>query len=145
MSRKRLALHRTAIPCLLALALSACASSGGSTGGKGTVSTKRPPVRAPITTPLRDPQFRMEPGLEQVVGATQGQLVGQFGQPRLDVWEGDARKLQFTGTACILDIYLYPTSRSRDPLATYVEARRSDGRDVDKAACVNALRASGGR
>ncbi len=87
----------------------------------------------------------MEPGLEGVVGTTQAQIVGQFGQPRLDVWEGDARKLQFTGTACILDIYLYPFSRSRDPLATYVEARRSDGRDVDKAACVRALRGSRGQ
>ncbi len=139
------ALRQVAASCLLVLALSACASSGGSTGAKGGVSAKRPPVRAPVTTPVRDPQFRMEPGLEQVVGATQGQLVGQFGRPRLDVWEGDARKLQFTGSACILDIYLYPTTRSRDPLATYVEARRSDGRNVDKAACVNALRASRGR
>ena len=79
------------------------------------------------------------------VSASQAQLVGQFGQPRLDVWEGDARKLQFSGTACILDLYLYPTTRSRDPLASYAEARRSDGRDVDKAACVTALRGSGTR
>ena len=73
--------------------------------------------------------------------ATQRQLVRQFGDPRLDVWEGDARKLQFTGTPCVLDIYLYPTSRSREPLATYVDARRaSDGQDVDRAACIAALK-----
>ncbi len=122
------------------LALSACASSG-SARAASTV-TRPAPVRTPVVAPVRDPQFRMEPGLEQVIGASQAQLVGQFGQPRLDVWESDARKLQFSGAACILDIYLYPTSRSRDPLATFAEARRSDGRDVDKAACVAALRAS---
>jgi hypothetical protein len=129
---------------LLMLALSACASSGGTVGTK-TATTPRAPVRTPVVAPVRDPQFRMEPGLEGVIGATQAQLVGQFGQPRLDVWEGDARKLQFSATPCILDIYLYPTSRSRDPLATYAEARRSDGRDVDKAACVTALRGSAPR
>ena len=42
---------------------------------------------------------------------------------------------------CLLDIYLYPTTHSREPLATYVDARRaSDGKDVDRAACVAALR-----
>jgi hypothetical protein len=144
MTGSHAALHRLAAPCLLMLALSACASSGG-TGGTKAATTPRAPVRTPVVAPVRDPQFRMEPGLEQVIGATQAQLVGQFGQPRLDVWEGDARKLQFSGTPCILDIYLYPTTRSRDPLATYAEARRSDGRDVDKAACVNALRGSAPR
>lgn len=83
----------------------------------------------------------MMPGLEGVIGVTADQLVRQFGQARLDVREGDARKLQFTGTACVLDVYLYPTSNSREPIATYVEARRSsDARAVDRADCVKALR-----
>lgn len=142
MTRDRTAIRRAAAPVLLSLALSACASTGKAPASTGT----RPaPVRTPVVTPIRDPAFRMEPGLEQVIGATQAQLVGQFGPPRLDVWEGDARKLQFAGTPCILDIYLYPTSRSRDPLATFAEARRSDGRDVDKGACVTALRAAKGK
>ena len=102
---------------------------------------KAPPVRQPVHGAPRDPRFLSGPGLEGVVGADQNQLVRQFGQPRLDVWEGDARKLQFTGTACVLDVYLYPTTRSREPLATYVDARRaSDGQDVDRGACVAALR-----
>lgn len=83
----------------------------------------------------------MMPGLEGVIGATARQLTQQFGTARLDVWEGDARKLQFTGTPCVLDVYLYPTERATEPLATYVDARRaSDGQDVDRAACVAALR-----
>jgi hypothetical protein len=123
----------------LMLALSACAS-GGVVRPPSSGPDVRQPVRAPVTRPVQDPQFRMEPGLEGVIGASQAQLARQFGNPRLDVWEGDARKLQFSGTPCILDIYLYPTKSSREPLAAYVEARRSDGRAVDKAACVQGLK-----
>ncbi len=83
----------------------------------------------------------MIPGLEGVIGATGADLTRQFGAPRLEDWEGDARKLQFTGSACVLDVYLYPSDASREPQAAYAEARRSsDGRDVDRAACVAALR-----
>lgn len=82
----------------------------------------------------------MIPGLENVIGADALQLGRQFGTPRLDVLEDDARKLQWTGTACILDVYLYPQPGSAKPTATYVDARRSDGREVDRAACVAALR-----
>ncbi|MBB3859894.1 hypothetical protein GGQ88_001155 [Novosphingobium hassiacum] len=82
----------------------------------------------------------MIPGLENVIGADVAQLGRQFGAPRLDVIEDDARKLQWTGTACILDIYLYPQPGNPRPTATYVDARRSDGREVDRAACVTALR-----
>jgi len=124
----------------LLLALSACASGGGRVSSAPSAPDVKQPVRAPITRPVHDPQFRMEPGLEGVIGASQAQLSRQFGNPRLDVWEGDARKLQFSGTPCILDVYLYPTKSSREPLAAYVDARRSDGRDVDKAACVQGLK-----
>jgi hypothetical protein len=80
-------------------------------------------------------------GLEGVIGADSAALQRQFGTPRLDVWEGDARKLQFSGEACVLDIYLYPPSPGAAPTATYVDARRaSDGLDVDRASCVKALR-----
>lgn len=131
----------------LALLLTACASgTGGVTSTQGrTASTKVPSVRQPSRTVPRDPQFQAMPGLEGVVGASRKDLVRLFGEPRLDVWEGDARKLQFTGAACVLDIYLYPTSNSREPLATFVDARRaSDGQDVDRAACVAALRQPAG-
>ena len=56
----------------------------------------------------------MLPGLEGVIGATSDELIRQFGKPRLDVYEGEARKLQFSGTACVLDIYLYPAAAGRD-------------------------------
>lgn len=129
---------RAAIAALgLATLLAACSATGG-----GVNSTPRPgTIRQPTISAPRNPQFQHAPGLEGVIGATQTQLEQQFGKPRLDVWEGDARKLQFTGTACLLDIYLYPTTQSRTPVATYVDARRaSDAKDVDRAACIAALR-----
>ncbi|WP_240339048.1 hypothetical protein [Novosphingobium sp. BW1] len=125
-----------------ALALAGCVSSTGTGGGSRT----SPPPRATNIRPAtpsgaRDPRLLNIPGLEGVIGVTERELVRQFGQPRLEVWEGDARKLQFTGRACLLDVYLYPTSNSKAPVATYVDARRqSDGQDVDRAACVAALR-----
>ncbi|HZU65574.1 MAG TPA: hypothetical protein VFF98_17935, partial [Novosphingobium sp.] len=81
------------------------------------------------------------PGLEGVIGADARGLVAQFGPARLDVHEGEAQKLQFAGEACVLDVYLYPGEGGGPARATYVDARRaSDGRDVDRAGCVAALK-----
>ena len=137
---------------LLALcpALAACGST--STPRPASVPAKpsaarpatRPamtPVRPAVRTPPPTAKIQSLPGLEGVIGSNAPELVRQFGQPRLDVAEGDARKLQYIGTACVLDIFLYPAQPGREPQATYVEARRaSDGQDVDRAACIAALR-----
>jgi hypothetical protein len=132
---------------LTSLLLSACSSgsvsapprSTGPTVGGVSVAT---PVRRPAP-PGSLPQARIQslPGAEGVIGATTAELARLFGAPRLDVWEGDARKLQFTGNPCVLDVYLYPMAPGREPQATYVDARRpSDGRDVDRVSCINGLR-----
>ena len=106
-------------------------------------TTGVPPTR-PIQPPqvgFRAPQILRAPGLEGVIEQPSAGLVRQFGNPRLDVAEGDARKLQFSGTACVLDVFLYPLREGGEPVATYVDARRpSDGAEVDRAACVQALR-----
>ncbi|WWA48622.1 hypothetical protein V5F89_03315 [Pelagerythrobacter marensis] len=101
-----------------------------------------PPTRPqPPSSAFRPPRVMDLPGLEGVIGADVEALQRAFGTARLDVWEGDARKLQFTGDACVLDVYLYPLRPGAQPTATYVDARRaSDGLDVDRAACVAALR-----
>ena len=102
-----------------------------------------PPTRptAPPATGFRTARVMTMPGLEGVIGVDSATLQRMFGRPRLDVWEGDARKLQFSGEACVLDVYLYPLRPGGEPTATYVDARRaSDGIDVDRAACVAALR-----
>ncbi len=111
-----------------------------SAAAKPALTAPRRPVRAPVNRPPPSAQVLALPGLEGVIGATSADLIRQFGTARLDVWEGDARKLQFSGVPCVLDIYLYPTAKDREPQATYLDARRSDGRDVDRAACVAALK-----
>lgn len=135
----------------VALFLSAALAACGPATGTRLASTPSP-VRAasvPATRPAPPPAtagFRVAkvmnlPGVDGVIGADQAALQRQFGVPRLDVWEGDARKLQFSGDACVLDIFLYPPKPNAAPTATYVDARRaSDGLDVDRAACIRALR-----
>ena len=137
-------LHRTALALALVPLLAAC---GGAQGGKVASTAAIPPpraslpVRAPVRTAPPPARLQVAPGLEGVIGQRAEDLERQFGPVRLDVLEGDARKLQFGGSACVLDIYLYPQSGSREVQATYVEARRaSDGQDVDRAACIAALR-----
>jgi hypothetical protein len=130
------------VACLLAIPLlSACASSGPPSTAARPAKAAPVPVRKPIPLPGITAKVHMMPGLEGVIGATPDDLVRQFGTPRLDVWEGDARKLQFSGEACVLDVYFYPMTQGNPPQATYVDARRSsDGKDVDRASCVSALR-----
>ena len=102
-----------------------------------------PPSRPqpPVPQGFLAPQVLHMAGLEDVVEKNAGALIRMFGQPRLDVHEGDMRKLQFAGEACVLDVFLYPLRPNAEPVATYLDARRtSDGLDVDRAACVAALR-----
>lgn len=106
--------------------------------GQQPVPPTRPP--APPVVGARAPQILRLPGLEQVIEHDAASLVRRFGDPRLDVREGDMRKLQFAGEACVLDVFLYPLGQGAEPVATHVEARRaSDGQEVDRAACVRAL------
>ena len=104
--------------------------------------TKPAPTRVrPSRKPPPSAVAQVVPGVEGVIGNDAAGLIRQFGTPRLDIVEGDARKLQFSGTACVLDAYLYPPAAGKEPLATYIDARRpSDGQDVDRAACIAALR-----
>ena len=125
--------HRSIlVPIGFSLLLAGC--------GEGTTTSARGKLEAMKPVPRRPAGPRIEAGLEGVIGADRSGLERQFGAPRLDVREGDALKLQWTGGACILDVYLYPPARGGEPSASYVDARRGDGRDVDKASCVTALK-----
>lgn len=135
---------------MLSGALAAC-GGGGMPPVQSTQSVLRPattpppqrpsaPQVAPSTSGFIAPQVMRAAGLENVIGRNADALQALLGKPRLDVKEGDARKLQFSGEPCVLDIYLYPLSPGAAPSATHVEARRaSDGQAVDRAACVRAL------
>lgn len=138
---------------VLALALvpllAACGASSGTRSGGATVPPPPPGRNVAIpptepsrpTTGFRQPKMMKLPGLETVIGNDAASLARQFGSARLDVREGDVRKLQFFGRPCVLDVYLYPDAPGAEPRASYVDARRaSDGRDVDRASCVAALK-----
>ncbi len=86
------------------------------------------------------PEILEGPGLGGIIRQPASTLVARFGQPRLDTPEGDMRKLQFSGEACVMDIYFYPLAPGAQPVATWIEARRaSDGAAVDRQACIQAL------
>jgi FtsP/CotA-like multicopper oxidase with cupredoxin domain len=108
------------------------------------VTQAPPPTRPappPISTTIRQPPVLAGPGFEDVTGAHAAALIRMFGQPQLDVREGDVRKLQFSGEACVLDVFLYLIRERSEPEATWFEARRkSDGLEVDRAKCIAALR-----
>lgn len=116
--------------------LSAC---GGGTAPQRP-QTMPVPLDKPVTAAAPRPTLSSK-GLEAVMGKDMPTLVRLFGQPRLDVIEVAGRKLQFSGRACILDAYLYPDGKNGAEVVTHVDARRSDGAEVDRAQCVNALMA----
>jgi hypothetical protein len=109
----------------MATLLSAC---GGQTPGPKAVTA------VPVPFPARS----VVSGTG-IMGRDARALIQMFGPAALDVREEGARKLQFIGGACILDAYLYPPSRGKEPVVTYLSARVPDGRDADEASCVAAL------
>lgn len=98
--------------------------------------SRAPRVAPPVAPP---PATYSTHGLESVIGRGARAITALFGAPDLDVREGAARKLQFLGPACVLDIYLYPPRGGGDPIATHIDARLPDGRDFDRSSCVAAL------
>ena len=81
-------------------------------------------------------------GLEGVIGAPASLLTQRFGAPRIDLAEGDARKLQFAGASCVVDIYLYPAASGAEPVAAHVDARlRQGGGVIDGGACIREVEA----
>lgn len=133
------------------LALAGCVSAPRVPPVNTGPFTSRPPVTprpapvpsmtpAPPTSGFIPPEIMRGPGLQLVVGKNDAALLNLFGPPALDVEEGDARKLQFRGHQCVLDVFLYPLEPRATPVATWIEARRpSDGRDVDRAGCIQSL------
>lgn len=105
----------------LSLSLAACASS-----------PKGPATSAPPPAP---PQVQQGGVL---IGFTAAQLATAFGSPDLRVVEGEGIKQQYRGP-CILDAYLYPPVRGREPVVMHVDARGPQGNDVDREQCAAVL------
>lgn len=126
---------------LLATALAGCAG-GASPGRKPSAAAPRPGFRpaapaTPRSTRPVVPEVMAPAGLAGVIGSPAAALTSRFGSPRIDLAEGDARKLQFAGATCVLDIYLYPLTAAAEPTATHVAARlRQGGAPADPGACL---------
>jgi hypothetical protein len=75
-----------------------------------------------------------------LIGNSADALARSYGRPRIDVTEGSGRKMQFAGSSCVIDVYFYPPSAGAAPVATHVDARSPDGRDVDVDRCAQSLR-----
>ena len=92
----------------------------------------------PASQPLVD--SRLPPG--SLIGLTPQELVAEFGSPALQIHEGNSIKLQFRGSSCVMDAYLYPSGSLGTLKVTYVDTRLPSGDNMDQAACVLALRRS---
>lgn len=125
-----------------ALMLASACSVAPSGAGVGTVSS----APRPATPAFRAPAVMGTAGLEGIIGERAGSLVRRFGEARIDLAEGDARKLQFTSDRCVLDVFLYPLQSNAEPVATHVVAReRKGGGETDRARCIDDIERAAGR
>jgi hypothetical protein len=130
---------------LLAVSLLGACSSNSNLSrpqtAKSTVKLDKPyvPSSRNPAQPGRSTSGTSPIGLEAVMGRDKATLEWLFGPARLNIAEPVGRKLQFVGKTCILDTYLYPEGKNGAEIVTYVDARRIDGSDTDKAQCVNSL------
>lgn len=121
---------------VLLAALAMALMVGGCVGGARPAPRTAAPT-SPRNPPVLVPQVMAAAGLGGVIGSQAAALTRRFGTPRIDLAEGDARKLQFAGPTCVLDIYLYPVSAIAEPTATHVAARlRQGGAPADPGACI---------
>lgn len=122
---------------LLAAALAGCVA------GQGPPPSPARPALAAVAPRSRIvvvPEVMPAQGLAGVIGSPATALIRRFGAPRLDLAEGDARRLQFAGRGCVLDIFLYPLAIGAPLTATHVEARlRRGGAVTDPGACIREI------
>ena len=109
-------------PALFALLLAGCA-------------TAPPPQQPQQPRPL--PVTPSQPLRGELIGMTASELVQRLGTPALQIREGRSLKLQFRGSRCILDAYLYPPANASGPeRVAHVDARLRSGVETDARICV---------
>lgn len=101
-------------------------------------------IAACATTPSPAPvvpaaTVQQPPQRGDLIGLSANELVARFGTPRLQVREGAGTKLQFLGSACVLDAYLYSPAAGGAQRVAHVDARNREGRTVGQAGCIAAL------
>lgn len=107
----------------------------------GCAATPSPRV-IPAPAASEPPASAIRPPVQDnnLIGRGIDNVERMFGKPRLDITEGAGRKLQFSGTACILDVYFYAQRQGSPQLATHVDARTPDGKNAEANSCIAALR-----
>ena len=119
-----------------AVALAGCAAgTGGSQAARPSIATV--PAMEADMPPDVDVRAPARSDVASIIGQRAANLTRRFGDARIDLTEGPARKLQFAGRDCVLDVFLYSVAAGTEPVATHVDARlRASGADTDKAACI---------
>ena len=93
----------------------------------------------PVITPDRAAPVSVPAQRGGLVGLDANSLATRLGRPRLQVREGDGTKLQFGGSQCLLDAYLYPGSSGGVARVTHIDTRTRDGRPTDQAGCIRTI------
>jgi hypothetical protein len=101
----------------------------------GCASTPEAPVPV-ATAPVSTPAAPREPGT--LIGLTGNELVRRFGNPALQIREGNSFKIQYRGQTCVLDAYLYPGAGGQYRV-THVDTRTPSGVDFHQPTCISAL------
>ena len=92
----------------------------------------------PIEQPIAPQPVQPAPQRNDLVGMSAAELVGIFGNPALQIREGQSVKLQFRSRSCVLDAFLYPSARG--DRVTYVEARLPNGATTNAQSCYDTLK-----
>ena len=95
-----------------------------------------PEPESPAAPVVAQPQQPRESGV--LIGLTANELVSRFGRPALQIREGNSFKIQYRGSRCVLDAFLYPSSGAQHRV-THVEARTLAGLDTHQADCIRSL------
>ena len=100
----------------------------------GCATAPTPPQRQ---VPQRVPTTPSTVERGELIGMTASELVERLGTPALQIREGRSLKLQFRGSRCILDTYLYPPGdASGAERVAHVDARLRSGVETDVRICV---------
>ncbi len=100
----------------------------------------RPTLPAPKVPGTISFERRISGGVAgDMLGRTEKSLRAQYGDPRLDIREGEGRKMQYLTKKCVVDIYLFPPSAGKEAQVVHIDARDDAGRDLDRDGCVQQL------
>jgi hypothetical protein len=94
-------------------------------------------AQAPEAPPTVTPPPAAPSVSGSLIGLTAGEAMARLGQPVLQIREGPGLKLQWRGSACVLDAYLY--LQGSVERITYVDTRLANGNNTPQPACIASL------